>query len=131
MKRSRSFALRHEINVTPFVDVMLVLLIIFMVAAPMMQSGVSLDLPLGQGGAELAGQSISVSLDQEGRIFLGDRPVEEAKLIAALQGLPKEATNRIYLRAAKTLSYAKVMGLMSLLAAHGFSKIMLVTEKVP
>lgn len=125
-----TYALKHEINVTPFVDVMLVLLIIFMVATPMMQSGISVDLPSGQSSENTPQtQPLTLSLDKSGELFLREQKVNLPNLIGILKKLPPETTKNIYIKADKTLSYDKVVSLMSLLASQGFSKIVLVIEK--
>jgi biopolymer transport protein TolR len=80
-RNRKTVALRHEINVTPFVDVMLVLLVIFMVATPMMQSGVSVDLPRGQNSSQEGEQSppLNISLDKTGQLFLREKKVKPCK----------------------------------------------------
>ena len=132
-RHRKTIALRHEINVTPFVDVMLVLLVIFMVATPMMQSGVSVDLPRGHSSSQEGEQTqpLQLSLDKEGRLFLREKQVTEEELIQALQSLPPATTERIYIRGDRSLPYDRIMHLMALLAEKGFSKLTLVTEKVP
>jgi biopolymer transport protein TolR len=127
----KTVALRHEINVTPFVDVMLVLLVIFMVATPMMQSGVSVDLPRGQNSSQEGEQSppLNVSLDKTGQLFLREKKVTQEELIQTLQSLPPETTERIYIRGDRSLPYERIMQLMSVLAEKGFSKLNLVTEQ--
>lgn len=134
IKRSFSArsSLRHDINVTPFVDVMLVLLVIFMVATPMMQSGVPIDLPQGRtGSGDIPSQPLALSLDKEGQIFLRDKPMSLDQVVPTLQSLPEGLTQRIYIHAHRTLPYERVMALISLLAAKGFTKVVLVTEPAP
>lgn len=130
-RNRKTIALRHEINVTPFVDVMLVLLVIFMVATPMMQSGVSVDLPHGQSSSQEGEQipPLNISLDKTGQIFLREKKVNEEELIQTLQSLPPATTERIYIRGDRTLPYERIIQLMSLLAAKGFPKLNLVTEQ--
>lgn len=129
--RRKSRAVMSEINITPMVDVMLVLLIIFMVAAPMMTAGVPLDVP-NSAANDMPSQTqpITVSVTPEGAIFVDDTPVDESNLIATVTGLAVNGTeDRIYLRGDTTANYGSVMRVMGLLSAAGFSKIGLVTER--
>jgi biopolymer transport protein TolR len=132
-KKKSGPALKHEINVTPFVDVMLVLLIIFMVAAPMMTSGVEVDLPTGGKSAqELSEPSepITITIDASGACFLKDKALTLLELMETLSvGCPKD--QRIYLRADQRLSYAQVMQVMTSLKGRGYSKIALLTTQEP
>jgi biopolymer transport protein TolR len=130
-KARHSVNLRHEINVTPFVDVMLVLLIIFMVATPMMQAGVEMDLPKSSSQAtELSqDQLLTLSLDKEGTLFLKEKKIPISQLIPTLKSFPRALTEKIFIRADRQLPYERVMALLSLLAQEGFSKITLVTDK--
>ena len=127
--RRRSYRPMSEINVTPMVDVMLVLLIIFMVAAPMMTSGVPVDLPR-TAAAEMPSQTrpITVAVTPEGAIFVDEAPVAEAELIATVSAIAS-AEDRIYLRGDTTANYGTVMRVMGLLSAAGHTKIGLVTER--
>lgn len=130
-RRRKSRAVMSEINITPMVDVMLVLLIIFMVAAPMMTAGVPLDVP-NSAANDMPSQTqpITVSVTPEGAIFVDDTPVDEANLIATVTSLAVNGTeDRIYLRGDTTANYGSVMRVMGLLSAAGFSKIGLVTER--
>jgi biopolymer transport protein TolR len=122
-----------EINVTPMVDVMLVLLIIFMVAAPMMTSGVPIDLPKTAAN-ELNSQTqpITVAVTPEGAIFVGEEPVSEGDLVAKVTSLaPNGTEDRIFLRGDTAANYGSVMRVMGLLSGAGFTKIGLITEKAP
>jgi biopolymer transport protein TolR len=128
-RRRRSRAVMSEINITPMVDVMLVLLIIFMVAAPMMTSGVPVDLPR-TAAAEMPSQTrpITVAVTPEGTIFVDETPVEEASLITTVNGLAT-VEDRIFLRGDTTANYGTVMRVMGMLSAAGYTKIGLVTER--
>ena len=119
-----------DINMTPFIDVMLVLLIIFMVAAPLLASGVQIDLPKTSASALNVDQKpLSVAIDEKGDIFVNDEPAEVDGLGAQLQGLAKnDADERIYVRAAKTVNYGRVAEVMSRITTAGFKKVALVTE---
>jgi biopolymer transport protein TolR len=112
---------------------MLVLLIIFMVATPMMQSGVPIDLPQGKGASEVGdnSQPLTLSLDKDGILYLMDKALERDQLIEKLQSLPPKTVEKIYIRAHKSLSYEQVVSLMSLLSSKGFGRIVLITEVAP
>jgi biopolymer transport protein TolR len=130
-RRGRSKAVMSEINITPMVDVMLVLLIIFMVAAPMMTSGVPIDLPR-TAASELASQTqpITVSVNPEGAIYVDEDVVSEDGLVAAVTAKAANGTeDRIFVRGDTTSNYGAVMRVMGLLSAGGFSKIGLVTQQ--
>ncbi len=119
-----------EINVTPLVDVMLVLLIIFMVTAPMLSAGVPIDLP--DSAAEALKQEadqITVSIDGEGKVFLGDEELAPGELADRLAGLNRGGTPPLVtLRADKRLDYGRVITVMGALNAAGFKSISLVTN---
>jgi len=120
-----------EINVTPFVDVMLVLLIIFMVAAPLLTVGVPLELPESQAEAlpQDDEEPLTLNLDGEGRIYLQDTEVPDAELVAKLTAVQAaRGSDRIYLRADRTLDYGRVMTVMGALNGAGFRNIGLVTD---
>lgn len=121
--------LRYDINVTPFVDVMLVLLVIFMVAAPMMNVGVHVDLPSGQAPALPQAQPITISVDSSGKIFLKDKEVSLDSLLSELELLPDAKNERIYLRADRMLAYAQVADLISTLSSAGYAKVALVMDE--
>lgn len=128
-RRRRKSGVISEINITPMVDVMLVLLIIMMVAAPMMTSGVAVDLPRTSAG-EMASQTrpITVIVTPEGAIFVDDTPVSEADLVTTV-GTLATPEDRIFLRGDTTANYGTVMRVMGVLSAAGYSKIGLVTER--
>jgi biopolymer transport protein TolR len=120
-----------EINVTPMVDVMLVLLIIFMVAAPLMTVGVPIELPQTQARQMNTEQKpITVSVTNDGAIFLGDQPVLIADLVTRVA---EQATNgtedRVYVRGDLAANYGSVMQVMGALSGAGYSKIGLITEQ--
>ena len=119
-----------DINMTPFIDVMLVLLIIFMVAAPLLASGVQIDLPKTSAAALNVDQKpLSVAIDDKGDVFVNDQPAPLDGLAAQLQGMAKDGFDeRIYVRAAKTVNYGRVAEVMSLITSGGFKKVALVTE---
>jgi biopolymer transport protein TolR len=121
-----------EINVVPFVDVMLVLLVIFMVAAPLLTVGVPVELPRTAAAALPAEpeEPLTIALAADGRILVQNSEVERERLVPLLQAVAAErATDRIYLRADGAISYEGVMQVMGALNASGFRSIGLVTEQ--
>jgi len=120
-----------EINVTPLVDVMLVLLIVFMVAAPMLTVGVPLDLPQTQAREmNTESQPVSVSVTPDGKVFLGEDEVPVEDLLTRIAASSDEGTDeRIYLRGDTTADYGTVMRVMGMLSGAGYSKIGLITEQ--
>ncbi len=119
-----------EINVTPMVDVMLVLLIVFMVAAPMLTVGVPLDLPQTQAKSVNQDKDpLTLSVNGKGQIFLQDTEIKIDELVAKLQAISKNGYDeRIFVRGDKTVNYGTVMQVMGRLSAAGFKKVALVTE---
>ncbi len=129
-KNNKKRQVLSEINITPFVDVLLVLLIIFMVAAPMMTSSVQLQLP--QGGAKSDSEKnvpITISIKSDGRVYLQE---DEVKLSFISEKLIKitgnNLSNKIMVRADKRLDYGRVMDVVKAISQAGFSQIALVTE---
>jgi biopolymer transport protein TolR len=120
-----------DINVTPMVDVMLVLLIVFMVAAPLLTVGVPIDLPQTKAKElNTEAKPITVSVTPTGDLFLGDQRVELEGLTDAIGKLTPDGTaERIYVRADQTANYGAVMKVMGVLSAAGFSKIGLITAQ--
>lgn len=128
-----AYALRQnaEINVTPFVDVMLVLLIIFMVALPVSTVSVKVDLPPASAERTPAAPPVIVSLTLDGRVFVGDRATPLADLpgaVAAAVGGPNPTAGRVYLRGDTGVRYGAVMAVMNSLHGAGFDKVALVGE---
>ena len=120
-----------EINVTPFVDVMLVLLIVFMVTAPMLIIGVPVDLPEAQA-RPLPDDTkpIEVTVDQNGAIFLGDTPVGMAELTARLVAITENRKDaRIYVRGDRSLAYGRIMEVIGTINGAGFRRVALVAER--
>ncbi len=117
-----------DINMTPFIDVMLVLLIIFMVAAPLLATGVPIDLPQTKAAALNVDQKpISVAVDPKGDIFVNDQPVGQDQLADKLKELAK-ADERIYVRGANQVNYGRIAEVMSIITSAGFKRVALVTE---
>ena len=130
-RHGRRSAPMSEINVTPFVDVMLVLLIIFMVAAPMLTVGVDVELPKSAADALEAEneEPLTITITKDGEIVLQTSTIQREELIARLRGVAAERTsNRIFLRADGAISYEVVMQIMGALNAGGFQDIGLVTD---
>ena len=117
-----------EINITPLVDVMLVLLIISMLAAPMLQKGIPLDLPATETAKDIRDPRTVVSLDREGRIRLNDQPVHpdllEQRMKALASGSPGDT---VFLRADKLIPYGEVLHVMDLIRKAGVTRVALVT----
>jgi biopolymer transport protein TolR len=125
--RSRPLA---EMNVTPLVDVMLVLLIIFMVTAPLMTSGVPVDLPKATAQPlNSDSEPLTVSINAQGAIFLKDQQLELPELVTTLQALAQnDATRRVFVRGDKDLPYGRIMEVMSTITQGGFTKVALLAE---
>ena len=123
-----------QINVTPFVDVMLVLLVIFMVTAPILQQGVDVELPMVEAGpltSETEYQLI-VAIDRNGTIHLNDTPLDVADLGEKLAAIVKLRPDRtVYLRADKDVVYGKVGAVMAAVRNAGVAKLGMVTEPLP
>lgn len=122
-----------EINVTPFVDVMLVLLIVFMVAAPLLQVGVPVDLPRADAQKLPEDNTpLTISVDQTGAIFIEDTEISLNELIPRLEAIAetRQGTDtRLYLRGDRQLDYGQVMQVMSAINKAGFTKVALVADK--
>lgn len=119
-----------DINMTPFIDIMLVLLIIFMVAAPLLATGVAVDLPQTKAGPlNIDQKPISIAINDQGQLFLMDAPIANEDLISKLQSVAGASFDeRIYLRADKGILYGRVAEVMASLTAAGYKKVALVTE---
>ena len=130
-RRGRGHKPMSEINVTPFVDVMLVLLIIFMVAAPLLTTGVPIELPKTTASALPAEeeQPLTISLTADGRVILQETEVDLATLVPKLRAIAAERSNdKVFLRADGAISYEAVMQVMGALNQGGFRSIGLVTD---
>jgi biopolymer transport protein TolR len=128
-RRSRRAAPISEINVTPFVDVMLVLLIIFMVAAPLLTVGVPIDLPETQARQLNAQtQPITISVGDDGQVFIGETETTPQGLIAKLEAIAENGyEERLYVRGDRAANYGTVMEIMGALNQAGYRRIALVT----
>tara|TARA_B100002051_G_C16451160_1_gene493771 strand:+ start:264 stop:683 length:420 start_codon:yes stop_codon:yes gene_type:complete len=127
-RRSRN--VMSEINVTPFVDVMLVLLIVFMVTAPMLTVGVPVNLPESEADSLPDDKEpLTVSINSKGEVFVQDTKVAFNELVAKLLAISKNRTDtRIYVRGDKNINYGRVMEVMGNLAGSGFTKVALISQ---
>ncbi len=129
-KRHRHYHPMAEINVTPMVDVMLVLLIIFMVTSPMLVAGVTVDLP-ETSASPVTGQEepLSITVDAKGNVYIQETKIDMAHLIDKLQAITGEKKDtRIFVRGDKKIDYGKVMEVVGAINAAGFTKVALLTE---
>ena len=117
-----------EINITPLVDVMLVLLIISMLAAPMLQKGIPLDLPATETSKDITDPRNVVSVDREGRLRLNDQPVHPDLLVSRMKALASGSPgDTVFLRADKLMPYGEVLHVMDLIRKAGVTRVALVT----
>ncbi len=121
-----------EINVTPFVDVMLVLLVVFMITAPLLTVGVAVDLPKTKAPTlQGSDQPMAISINAEGRIFLQELEVGLDDLVPKLRAISAAAPDRrIFVRGDRTLAYGRVLQVMSTINAAGFRRVALVARPV-
>jgi biopolymer transport protein TolR len=129
-KNSKKRQIMSDINITPFVDVLLVLLIIFMVAAPMMTSSVNLELPKGSANPmNQKIQPITISVKADGSVFLQDEPIKLGLIpTRLLEVTGNNLSNKILVRGDKKLDYGRVMEVVKVVSLTGFDQIVLVTE---
>jgi len=128
---SRNFVPMSEINVTPFVDIMLVLLIIFMVAAPLLSVGIEVDLPNTQAKPLETEKErpLTLTLDNKSNLFINEVKIEKSELRSKLLAIKKEReSDEIYLRASKDIEYQNVAAILALVSNIGYSQISLVTD---
>lgn len=130
--RRHANAVMSEINVTPMVDVMLVLLIIFMVSAPLLTVGVPIDLPQSQAKSlEQDKEPLTITVDTQGKVFLQNSEIPIEELVAKLSAVTSARggfEERVYVRGDKKVDYGTVMRVMGRLSAAGFKRVALVTE---
>ena len=120
-----------EINVTPFVDVMLVLLIVFMVTAPLLTVGIKVDLPKVEATALTdIKDPIEVTVNLEGDIYIGESKVEVENLIPRLNAITEQNTEaRIYVRGDRVVAYGRIMEIMAVINSAGYVKVALITQQ--
>ncbi len=129
-RRSKRFQLNSDINITNLMDVMMVLLVVFMVAAPLMTSGIALDLPK-VGGKNLTGEdtSLNISVDKDGYYYIGQTEVPADKIVDKVKAIRAENDEvTITISGDAGAEYGRVIGLMALLKEAGFEKVGLKTE---
>ena len=121
-----------EINVTPFVDVMLVLLIVFMVTAPLLTVGIKVDLPKVKATALTdIKDPIEITVKLDGEVYIGETKVEVDNLIPRLNAITEQNTEaRIYIRGDRVVAYGRIMEIMSIINSAGYIKVALITQNL-
>jgi biopolymer transport protein TolR len=127
MKTNRNRTVLSEINVTPFVDVMLVLLVIFMVTAPLMQQGVDVNLPKAKGKELPPDERISLVIKRNRTIYMNDTPISMAEMRQKLEAISRLNPN-VFLKADKDVPYGLVVEVMSEIKEAGIEKLGMITE---
>ena len=130
--RRKRYSQMSEINVTPFVDVMLVLLIVFMVTAPLLTVGIPVDLPKVKASA-LTDQKdpIEITVNIEGEVYIGESLVEVENLIPRINAITELNTEaRIYIRGDRIVAYGRIMEIMSIINSAGYVKVALITQNI-
>ena len=130
--RRKRYSQMSEINVTPFVDVMLVLLIVFMVTAPLLTVGIPVDLPKVKASA-LTDQKdpIEITVNIEGEVYIGESLVEVENLISRINAITEQNTEaRIYIRGDRIVAYGRIMEIMSIINSAGYVKVALITQNI-
>jgi biopolymer transport protein TolR len=129
-RRTRRGGAINEINMTPFIDVVLVLLIVFMVAAPLLTAGVPLDLPQTKAAPlNIDQKPLALSVDAKGRVFLNETELKDEEIVPRLTSQAKQGLEeRVFVRGDKKVDYGRVAQVMSIVTSAGFKKVALVTE---
>ncbi len=129
-RRARRSGAINEINMTPFIDVMLVLLIIFMVAAPLMTVGVPLDLPQTSAAPlNVDAKPVTLSIKATGQVFLAEAELKDAEIVEKIGAAAKQGfEERIFVRGDKKVDYGRVAQVMSIVTGAGYKRVALVTE---
>lgn len=129
-RRSRKSAPMAEMNMIPFIDVMLVLLVIFMVAAPLLTVGVPVELPkTGAAQLNIEQKPIAVTIDERGKIFLQEKEITIERLAPEIQAIAKEGYDeRIYIRGAAQVNYGRVAEVLAALKSAGYTKTALINQ---
>lgn len=128
---SRGYRPMSEINVTPFIDVMLVLLIVFMVTAPLLNTGVPVDLPKSEAAAinDKDEKPLEVSVDKNGQAFIGESKVTREQLVAKLSAITgDDLERRVFIKADTSLPYGDVMGIIGAINKAGYTKVALISQ---
>ena len=125
----RAYTTKAEMNLTPLIDVMVVLLIVFMISAPLMTVTVPVELPqVGKGAAAEGEDPIVISIDKDNNVYLQDQKITLEELVPRLASIKAQKEQRLFIRGDQGLSYGKIMDIMSQLTAAGFTKVGLVAE---
>ena len=119
-----------EINMVPFIDVVLVLLIIFMITAPILQSGIEVDVPKTKTVKEITEQRLVITVDKAQRVYLGNSPVNIHELGAKVQAQQKKASDAVFLRCDETVPFGVFASVIDTLRQSGISNISIVTEPI-
>lgn len=130
----RSYRPMADINVTPFIDVMLVLLIVFMVTAPLLSAGIPVDLPKTEAASvsEKDDKPLEVAVNKSGTIYIGETKVTRAELLTKLSSITgDDKERRVFIKADQGLPYGKVMEILGSINKAGYKKVALITEPVP
>ena len=130
-RRKQRYTQMSEINVTPFVDVMLVLLIVFMVTAPLLTVGIKVDLPKVEATALTdIKDPIEITVNLEGNIYIGESKVEVENLIPRLNAITEQNSEaRIYVRGDRVVAYGRIMEIMATINSAGYVKVALITQQ--
>ena len=131
-RKKQRYTQMSEINVTPFVDVMLVLLIIFMVTAPLLTVGIKVDLPKVKATALTdIKDPIEITVKLDGEVYIGESKVEVENLIPRLNAITEQNTEaRIYIRGDRVVAYGRIMEIMSIINSAGYIKVALITQNL-
>ncbi len=131
-RKKQRYTQMSEINVTPFVDVMLVLLIVFMVTAPLLTVGIKVDLPKVKATALTdIKDPIEVTVKLDGEVYIGESQVEVENLIPRLNAITEQNTEaRIYIRGDRVVAYGRIMEIMSIINSAGYIKVALITQNL-
>ena len=131
-RKKQRYTQMSEINVTPFVDVMLVLLIVFMVTAPLLTVGIKVDLPKVKATALTdIKDPIEITVKLDGEVYIGESNVEVENLIPRLNAITEQNTEaRIYIRGDRVVAYGRIMEIMSIINSAGYIKVALITQNL-
>lgn len=130
----RAYRPMSDINVTPFIDVMLVLLIVFMVTAPLLSAGIPVDLPKSEAAAmsEKDEKPLEVAVNKSGDIYIGETKVTRDALLVKLSAITgNDMERRVFIKADQGLSYGKVMEILGAINKAGYKKVALITQPTP